>query len=209
MAFGAGKEVWGGPLLPEAQRNLATIALTIAKYEPVSMLVREEDYAQARILMGKAVDLIPCPLDDLWMRDIGPVFVITEAGEKACVDFNFSGWGEKQDFDRDVNVAGFVAKTNGVERIRTRLVLEGGGIEVDGRGTAIIAESCSRNARLFRLISTELLQVEAESTAGHSKNRWPSRSIQPRASRRRGFQRSVIARHENSRRVQVIKIPDL
>ena len=58
MAFGASKKVWGGKLLPEVQRNLATIALTIAKYEPVSMLVREEDYATARTLMGKAVDLI-------------------------------------------------------------------------------------------------------------------------------------------------------
>lgn len=42
MAFGASKKVWGGKLFPEVQRNLATIALTIAKYEPVSMLVREE-----------------------------------------------------------------------------------------------------------------------------------------------------------------------
>ena len=43
MAFGASQKIWGRKLLPKAQRNLATIALTIAKYEPVSMLVRQTD----------------------------------------------------------------------------------------------------------------------------------------------------------------------
>jgi agmatine deiminase len=98
MAFGASAKVWGRRLLPEVQRNLATIALTIARYEPVSMLVRQEDLAVARKLMGDKIDLIVFPLDDLWMRDTGPVFVVNEKGEKAGVDFNFNGWGEKQTF---------------------------------------------------------------------------------------------------------------
>ncbi len=145
MAFGAGKEIWGKKLLPEVQRNLATIALTIARYEPVSMLVRQSDMALAKQLMGAGVDLIVCPLDDLWMRDTGPVFVVTENGDKACIDFNFNGWGEKQDFYYDAKVAGFTAKYANVRRIRSNLVLEGGGIEVDGHGTAIITKSCVLN----------------------------------------------------------------
>ena len=48
------------------RRDLATIATTTARFEPVSMLVRAE-------------------LDDLWMRDTGPVFV----RERGAVDFNF------------------------------------------------------------------------------------------------------------------------
>jgi agmatine deiminase len=172
MAFGASKKVWGGTLLPEVQRNLATIALTVAKYEPVSMLVREEDYATARTLMGKAVDLIPFPLDDLWMRDIGPVFVITEAGKKAGIGFNFNGWGEKQDFDRDVKVAGFVAKTSGAEQIRTNLVLEGGGIEVDGQGTAIITESCVLNSNRNPGVGKAACGAELKRLLGLEKIIW-------------------------------------
>ena len=56
MAFGASAKVWGRRLLPEVQRNLATIALTIARYEPVSMLVRQEDLAVARKLMGVLIE---------------------------------------------------------------------------------------------------------------------------------------------------------
>ena len=146
MAFGASEKVWGGKLLKEVQRNLATIAVAIAEHEPVSMLVRNEDLPIARNLIGSAVELIPCPLDDLWIRDSGPVFVANDAGEAAGIDFNFNGWGEKQDFDRDTAVADFVTAKAGIRRLETSLVLEGGGIEVDGQGTAIITESCVLNS---------------------------------------------------------------
>ena len=145
MAFGASSKIWGKTLLPEVQRNLATIALAIAAYEPVSILVRQSDLPFAQELMGSKVELIVCPLDDLWVRDTGPVFVVTENGDKAAVDFNFSGWGKKQDFDYDAEVASFVAQRAGVRRIQTEVILEGGGIEVDGHGTAIITESCVLN----------------------------------------------------------------
>ncbi len=172
MAFGASKQVWGGTLLPEVQRNLATIALTIANYEPVSMLVREGDFAAARKLVGSAIELITCPLDDLWIRDSGPTFVITEAGEKAGIDFNFKGWGEKQNYDLDTKVARFVTEKAGVKRIRSNLVLEGGGIEVDGRGTATITESCVLNSNRNPGISKSACEAELKQLLGLEKIIW-------------------------------------
>lgn len=145
MAFGASKKIWGSQLVPEVQRNLADIALTIAKFEPVSMLVRRSDFVTAKRLMGNHVDLIVCPLDDLWMRDIGPVFIVTKSGGKKAVDFNFNGWGKKQEFYNDQKIAGFVADIAETRCIKSNLILEGGGIEVDGHGTAIITESCVLN----------------------------------------------------------------
>jgi agmatine deiminase len=145
MAFGARPDIWGTQLLPVVQRELARIALTIAKYEPVSMLVRQSDLALARRLMGSEIELIICPLDDLWMRDMGAVFVVTENGGKAGIDFNFNGWGKRQDFDHDAKVANVVASHAHVQSIRADLVLEGGGVEVDGHGTAIMTESCILN----------------------------------------------------------------
>ncbi len=145
MAFGASETIWGRKLLPEVRRNLATVAKTIARHEPVSMLVRSSELDLARSLVGPSVDLIESPLDDLWVRDTGPTFVLTELGHKAAIDFNFNGWGEKQEFGRDAKVAALVARQAGARVINTDLVLEGGCIEVDGRGTAIITESCVLN----------------------------------------------------------------
>lgn len=163
MAFGASETIWGARLLPEVRRNLATIAKTIARYEPVSMLVRADEMDLARKLLGPAVEIVQAQMDDLWMRDTGPVFVTTGSGGKAAIGFNFNGWGEKQAFAQDASVAGVVAQRAGVGLINSSLVLEGGGIEVDGRGTAIIAESCVLNAN--RNPGVKQAQVEQELAA--------------------------------------------
>ncbi|MDD5395394.1 MAG: agmatine deiminase family protein [Thiothrix sp.] len=173
MAFGASETIWGKKLLPEVRRNLITIATTIARYEPVSMLVREADYALAQKLLGSsAVKLVVAPLDDLWMRDTGAVFVTNAKGEKAAVNFNFNGWGEKQAFDEDANVAPLVAKTAGVPLLETDLVLEGGGIEVDGHGTAIITESCMLNANRNPGVSKAACEAELKRLLGLQKIIW-------------------------------------
>lgn len=150
MAFGASKDVWGRHLLAQVRHDLATIATTIARFEPVSMLVRPDELHIARELIGGAnVELVPAPLDDLWMRDTGPVFITGEKG-RAGIDFNFNGWGGKQQHRRDRKVAELVTAHAGVERLETDLVLEGGGIEVDGQGTAVITESCVLNGNRNR-----------------------------------------------------------
>lgn len=145
MAFGASARIWGDDLLPLVQRNLATLARTIAQYEPVSMLVRPRERSIAKGLLGDArnVTLLDCPIDDLWIRDTGPTFLINELNGLAAVDFNFNGWGRKQAHAQDAKVAAFIARQAKVERLRANLVMEGGCIEVDGEGTAIITESCT------------------------------------------------------------------
>lgn len=171
MAFPGSEDIWGD-LLPDVQENLALIARTIAEYEPVRMLVREEDYEIAEELCGRDVELIVFPHDDLWIRDTGPVFVIDEAGNKAGIDFNFNGWGEKQEYDLDAEVAGFVSEEADVPTIRSTLCLEGGGIEVDGHGTAIITESCVLNPNRNPGVSKAECEAELKELLGLHKIIW-------------------------------------
>jgi agmatine deiminase len=172
MAFGASKAIWGSRLLAEVQRNLATIALAIAKYEPVSMLVREADMPLAAQLLGNKVELIVCPHDDIWIRDTGPVFLVSANGGKAAADFNFNGWGEKQDYARDAHVANFVSKRSGALEIQSHLTLEGGAIEVDGQGTAIITESCVLNQNRNPGVSKAQCEKELKRILGLEKIIW-------------------------------------
>ena len=162
MAFAWSRGIWGRKLLPQVQNNLATIAKAIARYEPVYMLVREQDYEIAAQKCGSSVNLVVAELDDLWMRDTGPVFVKDNRGRLGGIDFNFNGWGEKQKHDQDAKVAEFIIEKSGVQYIQTELVLEGGGIEVDGQGTAIITESCvlnkNRNPGVSKAECEELLK---------------------------------------------------
>ncbi len=151
MAFIASYDIWQEKQVPQVQRNLATIAKTIAKYEPVTLLVRKKNYTIAMELIGKQgkddypIELIEFDMNDLWIRDTGPTFVINNKAQKAAVNFNFNGWGEDQAYELDARVADFVAQQARVKSIRSSLILEGGCFEVDGIGTAIMTESCIIN----------------------------------------------------------------
>ena len=172
MEFGASKRIWGNKLFAEVQRNLATIAQTIAQYEPVNMLVREKDYNIASNLLGSSVNLILSPLDDLWIRDTGAVFVTNAKGQKAAINFNFNGWGEKQVFQNDAKVAAFMSKFAKVKTINTPLILEGGAIEVDGLKTAIITESCVLNANRNLGMSKTEVEIKLKKLLGLEKIIW-------------------------------------
>jgi len=141
MAFGAHQNIWGAKLLPEVERNLIAIAQAVAKFEAVSILIP----AVSAPSTNPQIEFVVTPLDDLWIRDTGPVFVRGEQGQRSVIDLNFDVWGDKQAHDRDATVATIVARKAALRRMETGLILEGGGIEVDGAGTAIITESSVLN----------------------------------------------------------------
>ena len=172
MAFAASRAIWGADLVGPVQDSLARIANAIVAYEPVNMLVNESDFALAKQKLDARVKLIVAPVDDLWMRDTGPVFVVNANGEKAGVNFNFNGWGLKQTFANDKKVAGFVTQQAGVRMLSTKLVLEGGGIEVDGKGTAIITESCVLNPNRNPGLSKADCETELKKLLGIRKIIW-------------------------------------
>lgn len=153
MAWPARRDVWGSLLSP-ARADIARIARTIARYEPVSMIARPEQAPEARRACGSAVRLVAIDNDDLWMRDIGPVFLVGANRRLAGLDMNFNGWGEKQVHTSDRLVARRVLAELGVERIRAPFVAEGGALEVDGEGTVMATESSivnpNRNPRRTR-----------------------------------------------------------
>lgn len=175
MAFTTSRAIWGGDLRA-VQNDLAQIANTIAAFEPVSMLVNASDRAAAESALAGLpqrgnVTLIDGPVNDLWMRDTGPVFARSGSGLVA-VDFNFNGWGNKQVHNLDAQVAGFVAGASGVPALKSSLVLEGGGIEVDGEGTAIIRESCVLNGNRNPGVSKAACEAELGRALGLSRFIW-------------------------------------
>jgi agmatine deiminase len=172
MAFIADEAIWGRKLQGPVHDALARIANAIVQYEPVNMLVRQQDLALAKQKLDSKVRLIVQDLDDLWLRDTGPVFVSNQQGERAGVNFNFNGWGKKQVFSKDSQVAAVVTGQAGVRMLSTKLVLEGGGIEVDGKGTAIITESCVLNANRNPGLTKAACEAELKTLLGIRKVIW-------------------------------------
>src|SRR6185312_10939682 len=74
----------------------ARVAHTIAEFEPVTMVVDPAETEAARSYLDEEkVEIVEAPLDDAWMRDIGPTFVVDESGQLGAVDWVFNGWGEQ------------------------------------------------------------------------------------------------------------------
>jgi len=168
MAFPAH---WDAAKLDAVQGDVCKVAKTIAKHQPVSMLVESAHKDTAATLCGSTVDLVEVDIDDLWARDTAPVFVL-DGGKLGAVDFNFNGWGGKQEHSYDAKVAAFVAGEAGAELITTWLTLEGGGLEVDGEGTAIVTESCVLNSNRNKDATKEDVEKELDKLLGIKKVIW-------------------------------------
>ncbi|GGP68219.1 agmatine deiminase family protein [Streptomyces abikoensis] len=123
------------------REDVVAIARTIADHEPVVLLASPKDAAGARRACGGAAEVVELPVDDLWLRDSGPVFVTGEDGTLSGIDFGFNGWGGKQEHSRDGLVARRLLEWAGVPRIEAPLVAEGGSLETDGDGTLLVTES--------------------------------------------------------------------
>ncbi|GCD93022.1 agmatine deiminase family protein [Embleya hyalina] len=134
--------VWG-LRLGKVQEDIALIARTIAEFEPV-VLCAPDDYTarKARSRCGSGVEVTTdIAVDDLWMRDIAPVFRYDGRGGLDAVGLNFNGWGDKQVHDDDALVAEHLAGRLGLRYSRAGFVGEGGAVETDGDGTVMATES--------------------------------------------------------------------
>jgi agmatine deiminase len=129
--------------LGEVRRAWAAVANAVVRFEPVTIVVDPDDVAAARALLDPAVELVQAPLDDAWMRDMGPTFVHDDAGEVRAVDWVFNGWGARHwaTWGQDQHVARFVAGAAGAAVESSSLTNEGGGIHVDGEGTVLVTET--------------------------------------------------------------------
>jgi agmatine deiminase len=96
------------------------------------------------------VEFVRHPTNRGWTRDSGPIFVrrrVARKSETAIVHFHFNGWARYPDWEKDRRVPEIAAKRLGKRLFRAAsggrpFVLEGGGIDVNGRGTLITTEEC-------------------------------------------------------------------
>lgn len=171
MAWPVRTEMW--PDIDKTCADYARVALAIAEFEPVTMVVPPGFQSRARHFLGSDIDIVEMPIDDSWLRDTGPNFVLSDQAETAGVCFGFNAWGNKyQPYAQDAELAGKILEHCGIKAIRSSLIAEGGGICVDGEGTLLTTLSCFPNQNRNPDWSIEDIEAELKLHLGVKKVIW-------------------------------------
>ena len=165
--------------IDEARSTWAAVANAASEFEPVTVVVNPGDAAIARRHLSSAIELFEAPLNDAWMRDIGPSFVIGDDGSLGAVNFVFNGWGQQEwaSWEHDQHIGRIIAEAAGATRIDSDLVNEGGGIQVDGSGTVVLTETVQLDPGRNPDWSRSEVEAELARTIGTDQFLWLPRGL--------------------------------
>lgn len=146
---------WPGKLAP-IPWVYAEIVRALSPFDRVEILCHNEEVANnARLLLtAHGVKDRPdkyrthiVPNDRVWLRDSAPTAVVRADGAIELIDWGFNGWAKYDNYSKDADIGRMIERITGLPRVEAirpdngeRLVLEGGGIEVNGAGTMLVTE---------------------------------------------------------------------
>lgn len=141
------------------QMEMATLISHLSRSEPLIVGVLPEEAIPYPMGESKRIDVM---YDDIWVRDTGPTILSNGYGKKIAIDWKFNSWGGLFDSAKlDDSVANQIALYHEMEVVNAPIVLEGGAILTDGKGTLFVTEESilveNRNPGLSKQDATEIL----------------------------------------------------
>jgi len=144
---------WPGKLAP-IPWVYAEIVRALSESERVEILCHNESVAEnARVLLaahgvsGGKYRLHMAENDRVWLRDSAPTAVIRSDNKVELIDWGFNGWAKYDNYSKDADIGRVIERITGLSRTEAkredngqRLILEGGGIEVNGNGMMLVTE---------------------------------------------------------------------
>ena len=146
------KEDWPGKFMP-IPWVYAEIVKRISGGEKVRILVESKEHEKkARYVLESAnvglssVEFFLLKTDRGWMRDSCPAFIKNKE-QVALVNFKFNGWAKYPNHKKDQKLPAFISEKMGIQKSipdhnGQHVVLEGGSIDINGKGTLITTEEC-------------------------------------------------------------------
>ncbi len=176
--------------MPETEKAMADIVSAIHTSEQVNLLVKDEVMKKkvTALLAKKKVDFSKIVMHvhdyaDVWFRDYGPIFVINRnAQEKtkklAMTHWIFNAWGNKyEELLKDAAIPEWINKTMKIERFAPGIVLEGGSIDGNGKGTLLTTEQCLLNKNRNPHLSKQQIEQYLKDFLGVKKIIWLKKGI--------------------------------
>lgn len=101
------------------------------------------------------------PTNDAWIRDYGPAFLLHKSNpqKKAIIDWHYNAWGGKYPpYDLDDKVPEHIASYYNLPCFKPGIILEGGSVDFNGKGTILTTASCLLNPNRNPHLSQEQIE---------------------------------------------------
>jgi agmatine deiminase len=198
LAWPHNLETWDKSVLPQVEQTYIGVIQALAPGETVHILVNDqhslESVKSQTTNAGMSCDSLRfyiIPTNDAWLRDFGPNFLVSDDPSNRKIALNnwrFDSWGGKYDWELDDQAGDEIARLLKLPTFEPEIVLEGGGIDVNGLGTCLTTEPCllnvNRNGGLDRNTMEKFLKnyigagniiwlkggIEGDDTDGHIDN---------------------------------------
>jgi len=125
------------------------------------------------------VEFYEFPTNDAWCRDHGPAFLINSATkEKAIVDWDYNAWGNKYPpYDLDDVIPTKIAERFGLPVFHPGIVMEGGSVDFNGKGTLITSTACLLNKNRNPELNQEQIEGYLRNYYGVEQVLWVTEGI--------------------------------
>jgi len=125
------------------------------------------------------VEFYEFPTNDAWCRDHGPAFLINSATkEKAIVDWDYNAWGNKYPpYDLDDVIPTKIAQRFGLPVFHPGIVMEGGSVDFNGKGTLITSTACLLNKNRNPELNQEQIEGYLRNYYGVEQVLWVTEGI--------------------------------
>lgn len=162
-----------------ARSTWAAVANAVLEFEPVTMVVAPDDVETAARYLDPRVEVLTAELNDAWMRDIGPSFVLDANKQLGAVDWIFNGWGAQDwaAWDKDSQIAASITGHANATHLPSGIVNEGGGIQVDGEGTVLVTETVQLDEGRNPGLTKSDIEEELARTIGATHVVWLPRGL--------------------------------
>lgn len=179
-------ETWPGERLEKAERVFVEIIKALHTHEPVQLFLEDRATCVKAITKLDAhdidIDQLQIhiqPINDVWCRDCGPIFIQQETNRKTAVtDWEYNAWGEKYPpYENDNAIPRYVARHLNVPRYVPGIVLEGGSIDVNNRGDLLTTRSVLLNPNRNPDKSRNQIEAYLQNYLGVSNIIWLNKGL--------------------------------
>ncbi len=178
---------WATHLWPENRNRIkhrfAALIVEISKITHINLVCPNEHQndAQKHIFNGCAllnnISFIDIITDDVWCRDYAPLFTINNTEELHLTNWKFNAWGGKYPFKNDNAFNTNLLNTTKAQSTSSKLILEGGAIDVNGYGQLLTTEDVILNSNRNPQYSKSDYESEFRKLLGVTQTIWLKKGL--------------------------------